>query len=267
MLEKHSEMLPARVSHVPALTPRGATTTEARYAIYYAPRRDSLWWLFGCAWFGRDAITDTPMSRVKLPLYDDESLVRMTSVPCRYGFHATLKAPFRLTPDYRPQDLYARAASLAVSLQAAPVPTLQLTEIDDFVALSFDDASTGATACNAIAAQCVADFEPLRAPLNATELARRTAAGLSLRQSQLLAAWGYPYVFDAFRFHFTLTGPLTRPQRRCVLDALTPLIAELQQEALELDALWVYRQSAPQANLVAMRRYGFDGSVAIYRHG
>lgn len=264
MLEKYSEKPSGRVSHLPALTPQTATANEARYAIYYSPRRDSLWWLFGCAWFGRDPITDTPMSRVKLPLYDDDSMIRMTSVPGRYGFHATLKAPFRLTPDYCLQDLYARAASLAISLQVAPLPTLQLTEINDFVALSFDTA--GATACSAIAAQCVADFDPLRAPPDTTEVARRVAAGLTPRQSQLLATWGYPHVFDAFRFHFTLTGPLTRPQRRCVMDALTPLIAELQQETLELDALWVYVQTAPQANLVVTRRYGFDGSVAIYRH-
>ena len=41
------------------------------------------------------------------------------------------------------------------------------------------------------------------------ELARRRAGGLTPRQDELLQRWGYPFVLEEFRFHMSLTGPLS----------------------------------------------------------
>lgn len=51
-------------------------------------------------------------------------------------------------------------------------------------------------------------------------MARRTAKELTERQLSHLASWGYPYVFDAFRFHMTLTGPVDAASRLPVETAL-----------------------------------------------
>ena len=47
----------------------------------------------------------------------------------------------------------------------------------------------------------------MRAPLSDAERSRHSAR-LTPRQRYYLEAWGYPYVLDEFRPHFTLTNPL-----------------------------------------------------------
>ena len=159
---------------------------------------------------------------------------------------------------------------------AAALPPVQLCVIDGFVALSFpregsDSRDSGsvlnAPAVNALAAQCVSAFDNLRARPDAKELARRHAVGLTPRQGNLLAEWGYPYVFQEFRFHMTLTNHLPVREQQAVIDALAPAIAELNSQPLMLDALAIYYQPEAHAPFVVTRRYGFDGSVDIYRAG
>lgn len=205
------------------------------------------------------------MAHPALTALDATRLAHITSAPRRYGFHATLKPPFRLATGHLPKHLYLQAANLAASLKALPLPTLQLTEIDGFIALSFAADSEGVRNCNDIAAQCVTCFDNLRAPADDAERVRRHVSGLSVRQNQLLAAWGYPHVFEEFRFHLTLTGRLPRWERQRVIDALTPIIATLQPEPLIFDALAIYVQPQADAPFVVTRRYGFDGNVEIYR--
>jgi putative phosphonate metabolism protein len=234
----------------------------ARYAIYYAPHHESAWWRFGCAWLGRDAVTGRDVTHLPLPLHDEPTIASMTALPRRYGFHATLKSPFKLASGRSARDVYLQAAHLAMSLNGITLPRLRLTEIDDFVALSFDYADALPAACQPIAALCVAGFDNLRARPDTAELARRQSRGLTPRQSQFLATWGYPYVFDEFRFHLTLTGPLPRSERLCVIAGLAPHVAELQSTPLRFDALSVYRQPASKAPFVVTRRYSFDGFTA-----
>ena len=67
-----------------------------RYAIYYAPDPASALWLFGSSVLGYDARTgrNVPLlAPAGISLADWEMA---TTDPRRYGFHATLKAPFRL---------------------------------------------------------------------------------------------------------------------------------------------------------------------------
>ncbi len=245
--------------------PGEALAHEARYAIYFAPREDSVWWKFGCAWLGRDPVADTPVPVFALAPFDAAYLARITTMPRRYGFHATLKAPFRLKSSYGARDVNQQASHLALSLEPAALPPLRLCAIDGFVALGFERRDLGTANVNAIAAQCVSCFDNLRARPEAQELARRHAAGITLRRANLLAEWGYPYVFDEYRFHLTLTNRLTAGEQQQVICALTPLVDTLASEPLLVDALAVYRQAAGDAPFVVTRRYGFDGTVKIYR--
>ena len=68
---------------------------------------------------------------------------------------------------------------------------------------------------------CVRHFDRFRAPTNGDERARRVAAPLTERQIGNLDRWGYPYVFDDFRFHMTLTGSLPDNERAQALQWLT----------------------------------------------
>jgi putative phosphonate metabolism protein len=244
-----------------------------RYAIYFAPRPDSAWWQFGSSWLGRDAVTHLPAAHPAIASFDAATLARITATPRHYGFHATLKAPFRLTSAHTARDVYLQAANLASSCLTAQLPRLSLrtinaslnTSTDGFVALTFAPEQTGAGAAHAIAAHCVSCFDNLRARPDATELARRHAAGLTPHQAHMLAAWGYPYVFDEFRFHMTLTNPLPCEQQAQVISVLSPWIEALNKQPLQLDAISVFIQPAADAPFVVARRYGFDGRVDIYR--
>jgi Protein of unknown function (DUF1045) len=62
----------------------------------------------------------------------------------------------------------------------------------------------------ALASHCTTSFDVFRAPMTKKERVRRMASHLSPSQMQNLDRWGYPFVFEDFRFHMTLTVPCPR---------------------------------------------------------
>lgn len=129
----------------------------------------------------------------------------MTAAPRKYGFHGTLKPPFRLAAGRSYERLEARIAELAHDLTPATCGGLRLTQLGQFLAL----VPGGETEDLAqVAGVFVKELDTFRAPASAAELTRRRAVGLTPRQAALLNQWGYPYVLDEFRFHLTLTGKL-----------------------------------------------------------
>ncbi len=101
-------------------------------------------------------------------------------------------------------------------------------------------------------------FDAFRAPPTAAELARRRAGGLDAEQSALLDRWGYPHVFERFRFHMTLTGMLDGvPDAtvRNVAAAATAAVDALANAPLVCDAVCLFVQRAPAARFVLMDRF------------
>ncbi|QFS82539.1 hypothetical protein FIU97_06935 [Roseivivax sp. THAF40] len=176
-------------------------TSYARYALYYLPPEGALA-EFGARWLGWDA-----QAGVEAPLYDLDGLDAMTAGPRKYGFHATLKPPFRLALGRSQADLEAAIAELAGRTAQARADGLKLARLGRFLALVADGDSTG---IDRIAAACVTDLDAFRAPMDVAERARRQLPHLTAHQQELLARWGYPQVLDAFRFHMTLTGRLNK---------------------------------------------------------
>src|SRR5690606_25376449 len=120
-----------------------------------------------------------------------------------YGFHATLKAPFRLAPGVSPERLRAAVADFAARRPAFAVPAMKVSAIGGFLAVTL---ATPSPAMQALADAAVAELDAFRAPPTEAEIARRLQGGLTSQQEALLRRWGYPYVFEEFRFHMTLTG-------------------------------------------------------------
>ena len=170
-----------------------------RYALYFAPSDAGLW-RAGSDWLGWDAVTGRPVGQPTIP-----GLAAATAAPRKYGFHATLKAPFRLAEGASPEALRAALVVLAARLSPVPLPGLAVTRLGQFLALC---PQPGAPGLEQLAADVVTGFEPFRAPLTTAEIARRNPERLSPRQNQLLRDFGYPYVFEEFRFHLSLTGDL-----------------------------------------------------------
>lgn len=234
----------------------------ARYAIYYAPPPGTRWWRFGCRWLGRDPISGNALGQFELPDVPEERLGELTAEPRRYGFHATLKAPFALGDGASADDLYRSAAALARTQQPFELGPLLLRRPGGFLALCPEQ---DPPELSALARDCVERLDALRAPPAAAELARRRAAGLTPHQEELLARWGYPYVMDEWRFHMTLTRSLTDAQSVMLSARLQSHVRQLNAEPLVVDAICVFEQPAQGMPFRLTRRFGFDGVATIYR--
>jgi Protein of unknown function (DUF1045) len=174
----------------------------ARYAIYYAPAATSTLWQLASRWLGRDAHNCEPLAQPVFPALCDVDFAAITADPRHYGFHATLKAPFALAPGCSDAELMGAASAFAAERTAFRAD-IAPQALGRFLAFRIKGPSSD---MDTLHADCVRAFEPFRAPLSDTDLARRRHAKLTLLQDEHLLQWGYPYLFESFRFHLTLTA-------------------------------------------------------------
>jgi putative phosphonate metabolism protein len=211
-----------------------------RYALYYAPAQDGALWRFGSATLGYDAVTGEDMPFAVPPGCDAAAWPALTEDPRRYGFHATLKAPFELAAGRSEAQLRAFAHNCAAGLDRVPLAGLNVAALGSFVALI---PSAESPALQQFAFALVQAFEPFRAPLSEADLARRLKAPLTPAHRAYLAAYGYPYVGDAFRFHMTLTGSLPLEQVAPVRQTLTRAYADaVPPGPIAIDRIALFRQ-------------------------
>lgn len=231
--------------------------TARRYAVYLAPPADSALWRFGSAVIGYDAETGATPAPPDLAGFDAETWREVTGEPRRYGFHGTLKAPFRLAEGRSEADLDALAGACAAGHHAFEMPPLEVRALGSFIALV---PAVPAPKLEDLAASAVVELEPLRAPLSPAEIARRNPDRLSARQLEYLEAYGYPYVLDEFRFHMTLTGPLPEPERGHALNALAEAFAASGAEVpVPAGDLGLYVQEPGAARFRLVRRFALGG--------
>ena len=222
----------------------------ARYAIYYAPPSSTDLWRFGSGILGYDAETgeDIPFPPGK-PL-DGPDWRCLTEEPRRYGFHGTLKAPFHLMAGVSEEALLAELRHVAGEQTSFDVPELAVALLGSFVALVPAGAQPR---LDALAADCTRSLDRFREPLSAPDRARRLKVPLSERQVMQLDEWGYPYVFEDFRFHMTLTGSLPPERGEPVRAALAARYAELPPR-LQVDAVTVFRQDDGEGRFRILER-------------
>jgi hypothetical protein len=200
-----------------------------RYALYFVP--DGVWGDFGARWLGWDVRTGA-----EIPAADAEQGT-LTERPRQYGFHATIKPPFRLTEETTDADLGDEAARFCAGCAPVALNSLRLARIGRFLALT---APGEADDLSDLAARAVRSLDPFRAAPTKAEIARRRQARLTPTQDVLLLRWGYPYVMDEFRFHLTLTGPAPDPD--AAEARLEAELAGLEGPSLTLDALSLVEQ-------------------------
>ncbi|WP_440106723.1 DUF1045 domain-containing protein [Acidovorax sp. BL-A-41-H1] len=223
-----------------------------RYAVYYTPSPGTLGWLAGSHWLGRCAALLRPLPQLDIHGVEPEDLQRLTAAPRRYGWHATLKAPFALAPGTDWLELHHAVQQVARGLTPFAMPPLQVEQIGDFLALVPLPRHPANTALAAVAEACVKELQPLAAPLAADDLTRRSA-GLTPRQLGMLQRWGHPFVLDEFRFHLSLTGSLglvDTATADLVLDAAQQYFSDLPP--LTFNSLALFAEPAPGADLVLL---------------
>ena len=220
-----------------------------RYAIYYVPPPGTALAAFGARWLGSDA-----PDLVGLGAEDWRSA---TAAPRRYGFHATLKAPFRLAEEYDERTLVDALASFCRTRTPMPVGKLALRVLSDFLVLAPMDPGAAA----GLAADCVRAFDSFRARLTQEEIERRRPDRLTASERASLDRWGYPYVMEHYRFHLTLTGPLGAADRARFGAAIARAVLPAISEPVEIADICLCGQEAPDADFRVLGRFALGGAA------
>ena len=217
--------------------------SEPRYAVYFVPGADTPLYRFGASVLGYDSHRGS--ANPLIDGADQEHWPVLVREPAVYGFHATIKAPVYLAQGRDEADFVAAVTEFAARQPIVPIGDLVPRELGAFIALV---PTAACPALDVLARSCVRDLDSYRAAMSEQERARRMTPGLSDRQIENLVRWGYPYVFDDFRFHMTLTGALSAQKRAKALRFLcdkfqqTPGIA-----AVTIDRLAIAKQISRSA--------------------
>lgn len=224
---------------------RPAEDQGPRYAVYFVPPSSSRLYRYGSSILGYDSYTG---NSVGFPDGFGSGAVNwneLTETPRRYGFHATLKAPFFLAPSCTEQQLVNALRNFAELGHVVHSFAPAVRAIADFIAVVPKEPEAS---LHALAASCTTLFDAYRAPISPQERARRLASGLSQSQVQNLDRWGYPFVLSEFRFHMTLTGAVPQGRKQAVLAELLDVFHDVKVEpAMTIDRLALMKQETPQA--------------------
>lgn len=210
-----------------------------RYAIYWAPAPGA----FARAaadWLGWEPEAGLATAQPDLPGLP-RPLADLTAEPRKYGFHGTVKAPFRLAPGLDRAGLSAALAAFCAKAAPVTLPGLRIAAIGDFMAIVPDG---DAAALNDLAARVVIGLDPCRAALTEAEIARRRPERLSPRQRDLLDRFGYPHVLEEFRFHLTLSGPLAEAEAAALRPHAETVFAPLLPRPFRVEALCLFGETA-----------------------
>ena len=221
-------------------------STQYRYAVYFVPRPDTPLAEFGRRWLGFDTETRQPVENA----WDMPSGIIRT--PARYGFHATLKAPFRLRREHDEASLMEAVQALAERLRPAPLGHLAPRQLGSFIALM---PTLPVPDADALAFACVRDLDPFRAPLSDEEADAILDKGVTRRQKGNVYTWGYPYVGKDYLFHITLTSILAPHELEEWRARPIALGAQYLRDPVTLDALTLCAQKTPNSPFRPLQRF------------
>lgn len=234
-------------------------SSGSRYAIYFVPAADQPLFRFGRAVLGYDCYSG---EEPDYPAFDGlvpAEWAALTREPRVYGFHATLKAPFHLLPTVDEAALTRAFAGFAASRHAIPVIEPCVCTLGPFIAIM---SRRPCAALDDLAARCVKEFDCFRAPLARAERERRLAAGLGPAEIGNLDRWGYPFVFEAFRFHMTLVGPVAPGRRDVVLALMQEMFArQCGDSNVIVDRVALLRQYNARARFRVLAQAQLNGQT------
>ncbi len=217
-----------------------------RYALYFTPPAHDPLTLAASQWLGRSAFSGEMVEPPAIRGIGLHDISFHTAIPRRSGFHATLKAPFRLAPEITESMLLRHLMRFAGAHEPFDLPPLEVARLGNFFGL------VPVTPCERMrlfACAAVQEFDPFRAPLSEAEIERSDPGDLSAPQFANLYRWGHPYVMDEFRFHMTLTGPLM-PQDVCRFEpALREYFTPFLVKPVEVANLALFVEEEPGAPL------------------
>ncbi len=232
----------------------GATMDQMnRFAVYYAPRPGEFATVTA-ALLGWDntqgrSVPLSNLTGLPAPLAD------LTTDPRKYGFHGTIRAPFRPALGCTTDDVADAVRAVSCQFPPAVCTGLQLVNLHGFLALvPMGDTS----ALNNLAAEVVRATNHLRAPLTPAEIARRRPDSLTPEERDLLDRWGYPFVMGAFQFHLTLTNRLSDSQVAQVAPILSSYLGPSLPEPFVVEDLCLFGEDG-KGRFHLLHRFALSG--------
>ncbi len=225
-----------------------------RVAIYYAPHPESPLSRFGVEWLGRNHHTGDHVPQKVITGVSPTRLFEITASPRHYGFHATIKAPFRLKDGQTVEDLAIELERFCGERKIFEAP-LKVASVGGFIALVLSSPSEEMAS---LEADTVMHFERFRALLEQDEIERRQPDRLTERQRRNFLAYGYPFILEDFRFHMTLTQRLFDPEHQTILSLASEVAAPVLEHSCSFDGLGIYEQVEPGADFICTRRFAFS---------
>ena len=114
-----------------------------------------------------------------------------------------------------------------------------------------------------LAARVVTEFAAFRSPLPEIALARSDVSRLTGRHLSTLMNWGYPHIFDQFRFHMTLTGPIDHLERDHVMTVLCRHLGALTEPRLTIGQLELVVEPEPHAPFLVHSTHKFPHAAEL----
>lgn len=224
-----------------------------RYAVYFTPPQDDPLTRAAASWLGRDAFGGHALPEGKPDGFSSQEFAYNTAEPRRYGFHATIVAPFALNPAKTDESLIEAFDRFCMAWSRFGA-RLEVTSILSFVAIMEAERSD---TLNAMAAEAVEYFNPFLATLSDADIARRKPESLTSHQLVMLQRWGYPYVMDEFRFHMTLSSSLDEAARVRMKMAANARFDEFLAEPVEIGGLGLFVEHESGAPFTVLRHAHF----------
>lgn len=185
----------------------------SRYAIYYAPPKESNLEEFGRYWFGWDPLNAKLINNKQRINYLNgfgiknlKNIDKNVLIAKKYGFHGTLIPPFKLNKNYSTNLLFKKTEDIAKKFKKFKFYKFKLKKINNFYAFVQNKKNNN---INKLSNRLVRELFKFRSPLTKKEIDRRNPSKLSKLQLNILHKWGYPYLMSEFNFHMTLASEVT----------------------------------------------------------
>jgi len=185
----------------------------SRYAIYYAPPKESNLEKFGRYWFGWDPLNAKLINNKQRINYLNgfgiknlKNIDKNVLIAKKYGFHGTLIPPFKLNKNYSTNLLFKKTEDIAKKFKKFKFYKFKLKKINNFYAFVQNKKNNN---INKLSNRLVRELFKFRSPLTKKEIDRRNPSKLSKLQLNILYKWGYPYLMSEFNFHMTLASEVT----------------------------------------------------------
>ena len=233
---------------------KSASDTQ-RFAIYFAPKIGSNLHNIGSEWLGRDSSSGKAIKQPNIKGISSSYLYSVTKTPRQCGFHATLKAPFRLNKEFTLKDLCSQLHRLSALSKPFHI-NLEVRKLGNFIALMMDP---NEQQMQNLASMLVENLDQFRAPLHQKEIDKRRMSDLTTSQDKNLLKWGYPYVFNDFRFHMTLTEKIPcRSDQELMVDVASLYFSENLDHTTKVSSISLFFQESSESDFLQIQQFPFE---------